>query len=234
MPDSEQTLFRRFFAALRENPDVVRSGRTYVDVPGAVLRRVACSDGVCMRERRGRELIGKTCCTTFSVPVEPRDVRRIERVLPELARVRDVGRAVERAGGFHYREGRQEWLRTRPSGACVFLSAPAGEPPRCTIHEWALGRGLDHRLYKPEACCLFPLYLVEWGDEVLVTGYGSALMREMEPEEAGQIERFRCTHPRGGAGRPLVVEQREELEYRLGARCWAAARRRLAELGHEV
>lgn len=232
--EEEQRMLRRLFARLRKDPTVVRCGTTYVDVPGTVERRVACGDGLCSRGLRGRALAGKTCCTTFVVPVEPKDVRRIARILPELRTIRDVGAAIDRAGGFSGREDGYVRLLTRPSGACVFLSAPPGEAPRCTIHEWAAARGLDHRAWKPETCCLFPLYLVQWGEDTFVTGYGSPWFREIEPCEAEDVKSFSCLHPPRGGGRPLLAEQEDELRYRIGSRRWGATLRKLRALGHPV
>lgn len=231
---SEDFDFRGFFAGLRDAPGIVRSGNVHVDVPGTVERRVACSDGLCQRGLRGRALVGKTCCTTLRVPVERLDVRRIERVLPEVRKIRDVGDAIDRAGGFWHEDEGSLWLRGRPSGACVFLSAPRGGPALCTLHEWAASRGMDHRKVKPEMCCLYPLYLVMWGDTVCVTSYGSRLWRELEPEEGDDLPTFACLNPRPGEGRPLLVEQQDELEARIGRGRWRAALRKLRSLGHPV
>jgi hypothetical protein len=231
--DPEQRMLRRLFARLRKDPTVVRCGTTYVDVPGTIERKVACADGLCARGLRGRALAGKTCCTTFDVPVEAKDVRRIAKILPEVRAIRDVGAAIDRAGGFWVFEDGERRLRTRPGGACVFFSAPPGEAPRCTIHEWAALRGLEHREWKPETCCLFPLYLVEWGEDAFVTGYGSRWFLEIEPDERDEVKSFACLHPPTG-GRALLAEQEEELRYRLGARRWGAMLRKLRALGHPV
>ncbi len=232
MHDDDDRLVERIFRELRTRADVVRVGSVYVDVPGAVLRRFACGDGLCMHAGRGRALFGKSCCTTFRVPIEREDVERVAKVVDDVRGVRDVGRAIDRAGGWWKVEDDQIWLLDRPDGACVFLSAPRGGRPLCTLHEWALANGRDFREVKPETCCLFPLYLLSHGDDVLVTSYGSELMRRAEPAE--EIKSFACLHPGPGQGRPAVVEQEDELRHRLGARRWDAVLRRLRALGHAV
>ena len=226
--------FDRYFAALRTNRDVVRCGDTFVDVPWAVKRIVACSDGLCAKAGPLRDLAGKGCCATFDVALGPGERERIAEVLPEIRALRDVGRVIDATGGWWKRQDGGESLRVRKNGACVFLSAPPGGIPRCSIHEWALSKGLDHRKLKPEICCMFPLYMVQWGDEVFVTSYGSPLMVEMDPHEEDRIESFVCINPPPGVGRPLVIEQRDEIEYRIGARRWGAMLRKLRELGHDV
>jgi hypothetical protein len=230
--DEDDFDYAGFFARLRGDPRVVRRGRLFVDVPGTVERRVACSDFVCQRGTAGRGLAGKSCCASFRVPLDEGEIRRIERVLPRVREIRDVGAAIDRAGGFWKTDEGSPWLRERPDGACVFLSARPGGPALCTLHEWALSAGRDHRRLKPEVCSLFPLYLVEWEDAVLVTSYGSPFWAECEPEETDLVHRFACLHPR--AGRPLVVEQRDELEYRVGRRRWGAMLAVLRRLGHPV
>lgn len=229
-PDEDRML-RRLFAKLRKDPRIVRCGTVWIDVPGTIERTVACSDGLCWQSAKGRSLAGKSCCTTFNVPIERKDVRRIAKILPELRRIRDVGAAVDRAGGFWREEGGTPWLSDRPSGACVFLSAPPGGAPLCTIHEWAVARGVDHRSVKPETCCLFPLYVVEWGRDYFVTSYGSPWWAELEPGEADEVKSFVCLHPPAGTGRPLLFEQADELRYRIGPRRWAATLRKLRSLG---
>lgn len=227
--------FDGFFARLRRDPRVVRCGTTYVDVPGTVERRVACGDGLCQRGVRGRRLAGRSCCTTFRVPVERAEVRRIERALPALRAARDVGGPIDAAGGFWEEDSDGDGLvlRSRRDGRCVFLSDPREGPALCTLHEWSVATGRDHRRLKPEACCLFPLYLVENGDEVFVTAYGSAYWAELEPDDAHTVHPFACLHPPAG-GLPVLAEQREELEVRVGRRRWRATLRKLRSLGHPV
>jgi hypothetical protein len=232
-PDDDGTL-ARLFAKAKADPRIVRVGRTLVDVPATIERRFDCSAGACLRPGPMRALAGKACCTTFDVPLGPGERARIERVLPEIRAMHDVDRAIRAAGGWRRRLEGAEWLRTRSSGACVFLAAPRGEVPRCTLHEWALANGRDHRRVKPEICCLFPLYIVQLGDEILLTAYGSDLMLEADPAEAGRIETFVCTNPPPGAGRPLLVEQAAEISYRIGPRRWARVLAKLRSLGHPV
>ena len=230
----EEAEFRDLFRRLRKDPTVVRCGTTYVDVPGTVERRVACGDGLCWKSARGGSLTGKSCCSTFRVPVERADMRRIDRVLGEIRKIRDVGAAIDRTGRYWYEDEGAHWLATRPDESCVFLSAPPGGMPLCTIHEWAHSKGIDHRKVKPETCCLFPLYLVQWGDESFLTGYGSRWYCELEPGEADDIKTFACTRPPRGTGMPLLLEQADEIQYRIGARRWGATLRKLRALGHPL
>lgn len=233
----EDARIERMFRKLRKRKDVVRVGKVFVDVTGAIERRLACSDGLCMAGGRPGKLAGlagKSCCTTFRVPIGRQDVERVAKVVDEVRQIRDVGRAIDRAGGWWRIEDDQAWLENRPNGACVFLSAEPGGRPWCTIHEWSVRNGRDFRDHKPETCCLFPLYVLECGDEVLITSYGSALMRKADPEEADQIKSFDCLHPPEGAGRPVIVEQEDELRHRLGSARWDKVLAKLRKLGHPV
>ncbi len=232
--DDEDARIERLFKKLRKRKDIVRMGDVYVDVVGAVERKIACSDGICMEHRRGRKLAGKTCCTTFRVPIEREDVEKVAKVIDEVRKIRDVDDAIDRAGGWWKVDEDQLWLEDRPSGACVFLSAPRGGRPWCTIHEWAVAAGEDFRDHKPETCCLFPLYILECDHEVLVTSYGSDLFKQADPDEADQIKSFDCLHPPRGVGRPVIVEQEGELRYRLGSKRWGKVLAKLRKLGHAV
>ena len=232
--DDEDARIERMFKKLRKRDDIVRVGTVYVDVPGAIDRRVACGEGLCMHDGRGRKLAGKTCCTTFRVPIERADVEKIAKVVDEVRQIRDVDKAIEDADGWWKVEDDEIWLEDRANGACVFLSAPKGDRPWCTIHEWAVKRGDDFRDHKPETCCLFPMYLLHCGDDVLVTSYGSELMKEADPDEADDIKEFACLHPPKGVGTSVVVEQEDELRYRLGAKRWNKVLKKLRRLGHAV
>jgi hypothetical protein len=179
-------------------------------------------------------MAGKSCCATFEVALGPGERKRIAAVIPKIRKMRDLGKVIDATGGWWRQSDDGDSLRTRTNGACVFLSAPPGEAPRCALHEWALTVGRDHRKVKPEICSLFPLFLVQWGDEVLVTSYGARLMVEIDPSNGEEAVQFACTSPPTGVGRPLLVEQRGEIEYRIGARRWGAMLRKLRALGHAV
>lgn len=232
--DDDDRRIRKIFKRVRKADSVVRVGDLYVDVPGTVERQVACTEGLCMTSRKLGKLKGKTCCTTFRVPVEEQDVERVARIVDQVRTIRDVGRAIDRADGWWEIQTDGAYLRTRPSGACVFLSAPRGEVPLCTIHEWAVNQGCEFRDHKPETCCLFPLYTLESDDETLITSYGTEWMKQAEPDEADEIYEFRCLHPPKGVGRSVLEEQQDELEYRFGRKRWRRVLEKLRDLGHAV
>ena len=232
--EKENARIARMFKKLRKRDDVVQVGNVYVDIPGAVERMVACGEGLCMHDGRGEELAGKTCCTTFRVPIEREDVEKVAKVVDEVRQIRDVDEAIEEADGWWKIEDDQIWLEDREDGGCVFLSAPKGDRPWCTIHEWALNNGKEFRDHKPETCCLFPIYMLTSDDDVLITSYGSELMKEADPDEADDIKNFACLYPPEGRGTSVIVEQADELRYRLGTKKWNKVLKRLRKLGHPV
>ena len=234
--DDDQRMMEALFRRLPGDSAVVQCGSVFVDVPWSVDRIVACADGLCMGSggKKMKKLAGKTCCTTFRVPLTTEDVERIVHCVDEVKKIRDVGAAIEKAEGWWHHDEDGLWLERRKSGACVFLSAAKGERPWCTIHEWAVNNGKDWRAHKPEGCCIFPLYLIEYGDDVLVTSYGSPFMLEVDTEEPEDIETFKCTAPPEGVGTSVLIEQQEELEYRLGKARWTRTLAKLRKLGHAV
>ena len=235
--EDEDQRYEKFFQALENDPEVIRVGYIYVDVVATIERRSVCSEGLCMQQGCGEELAGKTCCTTFNVPLETQDVERIARIVDEVREIRDVDEAICDAEGWWRHEEDGLYLEDQPDGSCVFLSAVPGGRPLCTIHEWALANGFEFRDYKPETCCLFPLYMAQHEHLHLVTGYGSRLMLEFDADEEGkeeEVHEFVCLQPPPGQGRSLLVEQKEELEYRLGKSRWGRVLEHLRRLGHPV
>ena len=232
--DDDDTDFEGLFRKARKDPNVLRVGKVFIDIKGTVVRQVACADGLCMQKGGMKSLSGKTCCTTFRVPLEPDDINRVAPVVNEVKKIRDVAAAIDEADGWWHHDSDGLWLEQREHGGCVFLSKPPEGMPRCTIHEWAVKQGHDFRAYKPEGCCLFPMYLIDDGEHVLVTSYGSPYMLYVDEEEADNIKSFACTEPPPGVGRPLLCEFEEELNYRLGTKRWGKALRKLRERGHPV
>jgi len=231
---ADQKLMDALFKRLKTDANVVRCGTTYVDVAGTIERLVACADGLCMRRRRGKRLLGKTCCSTFRVPLTTEDVEQVAKCVDEVRTLHDVDRAITKTEGWWFHDDEGLWLERRKNGSCVFFTAPDGEPPRCAIHEWALREGLEHRKYKPEGCCLFPIYLIEYGEEALITSYGTPYMLEVDEEEPEDIHTFKCTNPPTVMGTPLLIEQQDELAYRLGRARWGRMLAKLRKLGHAV
>lgn len=218
--DTEAEEMEAFFEHVRSAPGIARIGDVYVDIEHTVNRLVACSDGLCMQSQGPGRPRTSGCCNSFDVPLDRDDVERVSRVVEEVRKIRDVDRAIERADGWWRHDEEGLWLEKRPSGACVFLSAPKGESPRCTIHEWALEQGHDFRDHKPATCCIYPLYTAELDDEILVTSYGSPLMLRLEPDQADQLKFFACTAPPAGVGRSILIEMHDELCYRVGSDRW--------------
>ena len=59
-------------------------------------------------------------------------------------------------------------------------------------------------------------------------------MKKADPDEADQIKSFDCLHPPKGQGKPVIVEQEDELRHRLGSDRWERVLTKLRKLGHAV
>ncbi len=159
------------------------------------LSRLAyrCFPNGCPRDR--------TCCIGLVVEVSRREVRVIDSLMDELARVVPrVRRGREFVNVF---AEESDGLQIEPRdeiGTCPFLFGRSGRA-LCAIHHTALRTGRDVEAVKPRACRHWPLVLEARGSSVRISVHASA-------------ERMGCVAPLADLpGQPTVREAfRVEIE----------------------
>ena len=152
------------------------------------LARVAyrCFPNGCPRDR--------TCCVGVSVQVTRREMRVIDSLMDEVARLVPALREGRGFANVFDDDGDGPQIEPRDDvGTCPFLFARA-DRALCAIHATALATGRSVAGLKPRACRHFPLVLERRGRGVRITLHPSA-------------ERLGCVAPRAALpGQPSVRE----------------------------
>ncbi len=135
------------------------------------LSRLAyrCHPNGCPRDR--------TCCVGLVVAVSRREMRVIDSLMDEVARLAPALRSGAHgyANVFDRDDDGRDWqIESRDeSGACPFLFTRAGRA-LCSIHATALATGRDVAALKPQSCRHWPLVLERRGGALRITVHPSA------------------------------------------------------------
>jgi len=111
----------------------------------------------------------RTCCVGLAVEVSKREVRAIDTLMDELARIVP---ALREDGGyanvFVDEEPPDLLIEADDDGACPFLYRTRRNA-LCSIHSLALATGRSVPRFKPAACRHWPVMLERAGDAIRVT-----------------------------------------------------------------
>ena len=117
---------------------------------------------------------GRTCCVGLIVEVSRREMRVIDSLMDELARVAPgLRRGPEFANVF---TDDADGLQIEPrdeEGTCPFLFGRKGRL-LCAIHDTAVRTGRDVAAVKPQACRQWPLILEPHGRRLRITVHPKA------------------------------------------------------------
>ncbi|MBY0276290.1 hypothetical protein K2Z84_13165 [Candidatus Binatia bacterium] len=158
----------------------------------------------------------RTCCVGLAVEVSKREVRAIDSLMDELARIVPTLRCEDGyASVFVDEEPPDLLIESDDDGACPFLYRTK-KNALCSIHSLALATGRHVPDVKPAACRHWPVMLERDGNDVRVTVQPHAL-------------KIGCVAPRRELpGKPSVLEAyREEIAEMCGGEvplCAAASR----------
>jgi Fe-S-cluster containining protein len=142
----------------------------------------------------------RTCCVGLAVEVSKREVRAIDSLMDELARIVPALRDDDGyASVFVAEEPPDLLIESDDDGACPFLYRTK-KNALCSIHSLALETGRHVPDVKPAACRHWPVMLERDGDDVRVT---------LQPHAVT----IGCVAPRAELpGKPSVLEAyREEI-----------------------
>lgn len=159
----------------------------------------------------------RTCCVGLAVEVSKREVRAIDSLMDELARIVPSLRDEDGyASVFVDEEPPDLLIEPDDAGACPFLYRTRRNA-LCSIHSLALATGRSVPAVKPAACRHWPVMLERVGDEVRVTLQPHALKigcvapRRELPGKPSVLEAYRAEiaemcggalPPRGARGTP--------------------------------
>ncbi len=119
-----------------------------------------CHPDGCPRDR--------TCCVGLVVEVSKREVRAIDTLMDELARLVPRLREPDGFANVFVDDPPDLMIEPRDNGACPFLFRTRRHA-LCSIHHVALRTGRAVDAFKPAACRHWPLALERDGDRVRVT-----------------------------------------------------------------
>ena len=156
-----------------------------------------CAEGGCPRDR--------TCCVGLSVEVSRREVRAIDSLMDEVARLVPAVREDSGYQNLFIDDDPDLLIDAGDDGACPFLYRTRRHA-LCSIHTIALQTGRSVAAFKPAACRHWPVLLVPSGSAIRVTVQPAALA-------------IGCVAPRHELpGRPTVLEAyRDEIAEMCGA-----------------
>ena len=153
-----------------------------------LLRRLAyrCHPNGCPADR--------TCCVGLVVEVSRREMRVIDSLMDELARLRPALRTDDGFANVFVEDSPGMLIEPRDDqGTCPFLFRRSGRA-LCAIHHLALTTGRDVAAVKPTACRHWPLVLELKRGRVRITVHQSAV-------------KIGCVAPRADLpGQPSVYE----------------------------
>jgi hypothetical protein len=161
-----------------------RASRVVVD---PVLETLAfrCWPNGCPKDR--------TCCMGLVVEVSKREVRAIDTMMDELARLVPSLREVGGYASVFVDDPPGVTIESLDDGSCPFLFRTQGHA-LCSIHTTAMISGRAVEDFKPASCRHWPITLVRDGDRVRVTVHEAA-------------RRIGCVAPvRQLPGQPTVLE----------------------------
>ena len=155
------------------------------------LRTLAyrCFPDGCPRDR--------TCCVGLVVEASRREVRVIDSLMDELARLVPSLRPGRTYESCFVEEPPGFTIDPRPNGACPFLLRTRAHA-LCSIHHLALATGRSVTAVKPAACRHWPITLVADGADVRVTvapearAIGCVAPRALLPGKPSVLEAFRA------------------------------------------
>lgn len=117
---------------------------------------------------------GRTCCVGLTVEVSRREMRIVDSLMDELARVVP---GLRRGAGFaNVFTADDDGLQIEPrdeAGTCPFLFGRRGRA-LCAIHDTALRTGREVAAVKPQSCRHWPLILEPYRRGIRITVHPSA------------------------------------------------------------
>ncbi len=154
-------------ATKRRAPGEPRVGaaRRFVLDPSLTALAYRCTDG-CPR--------GRTCCVGLAVEVSRREVRAIDGVMDEVARLVPALRTGDDYDNVFVDDPPDLLIDSGDSGACPFLHRTRRHA-LCAIHTVALRSGRPIAAVKPAACRHWPLQVVSEPGRTRITVQPAAL-----------------------------------------------------------
>jgi hypothetical protein len=128
--------------------------------PSLTALAYRCHPDGCPRDRN--------CCVGLAVEISRREVRAIDSLMDELARIVPGLREGDEYANVFVDDPPDLLIESRDDGACPFLFRTRGHA-LCSIHALAHRTGRRVEAFKPAACRHWPVTLEADGDRVRIT-----------------------------------------------------------------
>ena len=227
----------KYLDFLEEDGRLVRIGNICFDAE-AMLDPFVCNTRLCIPGRHGRTMGGlkhhRTCCGGYAPRISSKEKERIDTILPEIMeRFPAVKELVEEEEGYYEWDEEYDRVLARPTeGWCIFMAKDPTEFGfhACMLHIFCKEKGLDPFLYKPSACLMFPLVLmdVDEDENIMLVSKHSHEVSSVGEDDDGYLE-LTCCSPNRLAKRPLYLEMKDTLVYMFGEEVWQKLRDALVE-----
>ena len=215
----------RYVDYLRETDRAIVIGNLIVDIPALVERKFVCHTDLCVGKEPLDDMDGRSCCTSFEVRAAPKELKQIKKLVAAVKeRYPTIATAIdeEHDGQWWYysEEDFNKVLERKADGSCVFLTPREDGFYKCGLHAGALDEGVDPNRHKPTACVLYPLFLVEVDDDILLTCTSEETRHVIGDD--GEYHHFDCLCPNKMATKPLYREMKEVITLLFGKKAYKA------------
>ena len=245
--DLEQTPLERYALLQRSIGRLLSIGNVDVDVDQVIQRRFLCDRHRCIqwtpheKKSDARPLIDRSCCSSYTVPISDSDRQKIEEILPLVRKRLGPSHPLRKDDGepfFDIDDDFSLHLRETDRGTCEFVLYEAGRTT-CAVHKTCLEEGLEVAEYKPIACSLWPLALVDYERDgrkrYFLTAYAdtnAGIFEGHDPDDENQREdHFACLVDDSPSYLPLYRSQEDILRFLLGDKFYAELDKRARALG---
>lgn len=221
----------KYVEYLQEKGNLIQIENLYFDAD-AMARSFVCHTAQCMPDKekgKGRKKKSSSCCVVYGPRVSTREKERIEEILEGLTeRFPDVRSRVAKLDGFYEWDEEYDRLLTKDSKKrCVFLGETEEDlaeligPYSCRIHSYCLENNLDPHWYKPSACVMFPLFLLDVDTDegtMFITCHSEEVMNLGEDED--NHHDVGCLKKHALPAEPLYVTMKGTLITMFGEEVW--------------
>jgi hypothetical protein len=173
-----------------------------------------------------------SCCVVYTPRLSTQERERIEKILPGLRRrFPNLGKAIDRKDGFYeWDETYDRLVHKYGKDLCIFQTPDTSEFGfhACMIHAYCRENRLSETFYKPSACVMFPLYLLDLGEDnggLLITAHTHEVC--VIGEDDDDYVEPGCLKKNPLAKRPLYIEMKNTLVHMFGLKAWSILDREL-------
>lgn len=224
----EKDDIEKYVEYLEEQGQLLWIGNLAFDVE-AMLRPFVCHTSLCLpKSPIKRKVTTKCCCVSYAPRLSTKERERIEEILPALKeRFPFLEKQIERADGFYeWDEHYDRLICKTPKDLCVLMTPDDKEFGffACLIHAYCLENDLNPHYYKPSACVMFPLFILDVENDgenaptTLVTMHSREVMTLGEDED--NYQDVKCCQANKLAKTPVYIEMKSTLVSMFGEEVW--------------